>query len=191
MAYISLYRKYRPKKFSDVVGQDIVVKILKNSIIEKKIGHAYIFAGPRGIGKTSIAKIFSKAVNCLDPIDGDLCGKCESCIIDINNDIVFIKDKKPFIPIVKSVIYRRLKRTEISISEHGDHHTEHRDRHDKDNGIITAKQSYSLHDQFNAHGPDSCDHVTDPFFLQICTARIPDHTHDKKPEKYCCQMRIM
>ena len=91
MAYISLYRKYRPKKFSDVVGQDIVVKILKNSIIEKKIGHAYIFAGPRGIGKTSIAKIFSKAVNCLDPIDGDLCGKCESCIIDINNDIDIVE----------------------------------------------------------------------------------------------------
>ena len=91
MAYISLYRKYRPKKFSDVVGQDVVVKILRNSIIENKIGHAYIFAGPRGIGKTSIAKIFSKAVNCLNSIDGDLCGKCESCINDINNEIDIVE----------------------------------------------------------------------------------------------------
>lgn len=91
MAYISLYRKYRPKKFSDVVGQDVVVKILRNNIIENKIGHAYIFAGPRGIGKTSIAKIFSKAVNCLNSIDGDLCGKCESCINDINNEIDIVE----------------------------------------------------------------------------------------------------
>lgn len=91
MAYISLYRKYRPKKFSDVVGQDIVVKILRNSIIENKIGHAYIFAGPRGIGKTSIAKIFSKAVNCSNSVDGDLCGKCESCINDINNEIDIVE----------------------------------------------------------------------------------------------------
>lgn len=60
MEYISLYRKYRPKTFSDVVGQEVVVKILKNSIINNKISHAYIFSGPRGTGKTSIAKIFLK-----------------------------------------------------------------------------------------------------------------------------------
>ena len=60
MSYISLYRKYRPKTFSDVVGQEVVIKILKNSILTGKIGHAYIFSGPRGTGKTSIAKIFSK-----------------------------------------------------------------------------------------------------------------------------------
>ena len=57
MEYISLYRKYRPKTFSDVVGQEVVVKILKNSILNNKISHAYIFSGPRGTGKTSIAKI--------------------------------------------------------------------------------------------------------------------------------------
>ena len=79
MAYISLYRKYRPKKFEDVVGQEMIVKILRNSIKENKIAHAYIFAGPRGVGKTSIAKIFSKAVNCLNPINGDLCENCDVC----------------------------------------------------------------------------------------------------------------
>ncbi len=79
MAYISLYRKYRPHKFSDVVGQEVIVNILKNSIIENKIGHAYIFSGPRGTGKTSIAKIFAKAVNCLDNKKGDVCGKCDVC----------------------------------------------------------------------------------------------------------------
>lgn len=60
MEYISLYRKYRPKTFSDVVGQEVVVKILKNSILNNKISHAYIFSGPRGTGKTSISKIFLK-----------------------------------------------------------------------------------------------------------------------------------
>ena len=77
MAYISLYRKYRPKKFADVIGQDVIIKILKNSISNNKIGHAYIFSGPRGTGKTSTAKIFAKAVNCKNPIDGDVCENCE------------------------------------------------------------------------------------------------------------------
>ena len=76
MAYVSLYRKYRPKKFADVIGQDVVIKILTNSMINEKIGHAYIFSGPRGTGKTSVAKIFSKAVNCLSPSNGDVCNKC-------------------------------------------------------------------------------------------------------------------
>ena len=79
MAYISLYRKYRPHKFSDVVGQEVVVNILKNSIVENKIGHAYIFSGPRGTGKTSIAKIFAKAVNCLNNKNGDVCEECDVC----------------------------------------------------------------------------------------------------------------
>ena len=91
MAYISLYRKYRPKKFEDVVGQEVVVKILKNSIKENKIAHAYIFAGPRGVGKTSIAKIFSKAVNCLNPIYGDLCENCDVCSNDTDNEIDIIE----------------------------------------------------------------------------------------------------
>ncbi len=78
MAYISLYRKYRPTNFDQVVGQEVVVKILKNAILNDQIGHAYIFSGPRGTGKTSIAKIFAKAVNCLNK-SGDVCGKCDVC----------------------------------------------------------------------------------------------------------------
>ncbi len=91
MAYISLYRKYRPKNFSEVVGQEVVVTILKNSIKNNKIGHAYIFSGPRGTGKTSIAKIFSKAVNCLSNNDGDLCGKCEVCKVNLDDEIDIIE----------------------------------------------------------------------------------------------------
>ncbi len=91
MAYISLYRKYRPKKFEDVVGQEIVVKILRNSIQNNKIAHAYIFAGPRGVGKTSIAKIFSKAVNCYNSKKGDLCEKCDVCLNNTNNEMDIIE----------------------------------------------------------------------------------------------------
>ena len=91
MSYIALYRKYRPSTFNDVIGQDTTIKILKNSISEGKVGHAYLFSGPRGTGKTSIAKIFAKAVNCLTPKDGDLCGKCENCIKLKENDIDIIE----------------------------------------------------------------------------------------------------
>ncbi len=91
MEYISLYRKYRPKTFSDVVGQEVAVKILKNSILNNKISHAYIFSGPRGTGKTSIAKIFSKAVNCLNTTDGDLCNNCENCLQNIDEEIDIIE----------------------------------------------------------------------------------------------------
>lgn len=91
MQYISLYRKYRPKTFNDVVGQNVVVKILQNSIIENKISHAYIFSGPRGTGKTSIAKIFSKAINCSNNINGDLCGTCEICKHDANDEIDIVE----------------------------------------------------------------------------------------------------
>ncbi len=91
MSYVSLYRKYRPKKFSEVVGQDIVIKILKNSIKNNKIGHAYIFSGPRGTGKTSVAKIFSKAVNCLSNKDGDLCGECSVCNLNFDDEIDLIE----------------------------------------------------------------------------------------------------
>ena len=91
MEYISLYRKYRPKTFSDVVGQEVVVKILKNSILNNKISHAYIFSGPRGTGKTSIAKIFSKAVNCLNTTDGDLCNNYENCLQNIDEEIDIIE----------------------------------------------------------------------------------------------------
>lgn len=89
--YISLYRKYRPKTFSDVVGQKVTIEILKNSISNSKINHAYIFSGPRGTGKTSIAKIFAKAINCLHNSDGDLCGKCEVCMSNFENNIDIIE----------------------------------------------------------------------------------------------------
>lgn len=89
--YISLYRKYRPKTFSDVVGQKVTIEILKNSISNGKINHAYIFSGPRGTGKTSIAKIFAKAINCLHNSDGDLCGKCEVCMSNFENNIDIIE----------------------------------------------------------------------------------------------------
>ena len=91
MAYITLYRKYRPRSFCDVINQDATIRILKNSIINNKIGHAYIFSGPRGTGKTSVAKIFAKAVNCLSPIDGDVCNKCDVCKCDLENEIDVIE----------------------------------------------------------------------------------------------------
>ena len=89
--YISLYRKYRPKTFSDVVGQKVTIEILKNSISNGKINHAYIFSGPRGTGKTSIAKIFAKAINCLHNSNGDLCEKCEVCMSNFENNIDIIE----------------------------------------------------------------------------------------------------
>ena len=77
--YQTLYRKYRPKKFGEIVGQDVIVQTLSNSISNHKISHAYLFVGPRGTGKTSTAKVFARAVNCLESVDGDLCGKCKNC----------------------------------------------------------------------------------------------------------------
>ena len=82
---VSLYQKYRPKCFKEIIGQDVVVKTLVNSIKLNRIGHVYIFAGPKGIGKTTIAKIFSKAINCKN-FNDDICNKCENCkIINENN----------------------------------------------------------------------------------------------------------
>ncbi len=79
MSYTALYRKWRPTGFADVKGQDHIVQTLKNQITGQRIGHAYLFCGTRGTGKTTIAKIFAKAVNCEHPVDGSPCGECESC----------------------------------------------------------------------------------------------------------------
>ncbi len=80
MSFLSLYRKYRPTKFKDLIGQDHVVKTLKNAIKNDRVAHAYLFAGPRGTGKTSTAKVFARALNCAHPADNfEPCGECNSC----------------------------------------------------------------------------------------------------------------
>ena len=86
----ALYRVYRPKTFGDVVGQEHIVKTLKNQIKNNNIGHAYLFSGTRGTGKTSTAKIFARAVNCLNPINEEPCNECEICIDTLNDNIMDI-----------------------------------------------------------------------------------------------------
>jgi len=85
--HLALYREFRPKTFDEVVGQDHIVLALKNQVKSGNIGHAYLFTGTRGTGKTSCAKIFSKAINCLNSVDGSPCGKCEVCkaLDDVSN----------------------------------------------------------------------------------------------------------
>ena len=90
MDYKVLYRKYRPKDFSNIIGQDYMVSILKNSINNHKISHAYIFSGPRGTGKTSTAKVFARAINCLNPNENGPCNECEVCTNIENTDIIEI-----------------------------------------------------------------------------------------------------
>ena len=79
MSYTALYRKFRPSEFADVKGQDHIITTLQNQIKADRIGHAYLFCGTRGTGKTTVAKIFAKAVNCEHPVDGSPCGECEMC----------------------------------------------------------------------------------------------------------------
>lgn len=93
MAYTSLYRRFRPDTFDKVIGQEHIVKTLKNQIINHAVSHAYLFCGTRGTGKTSVAKILARAVNCLEPVGGSPCGKCESCMemkLSTNFDVMEI-----------------------------------------------------------------------------------------------------
>lgn len=79
MSYLAFYRMFRPATFDEVVRQEHIVRILKNQIASDKVGHAYLFCGPRGTGKTTLAKIFARAINCLNPQNGSPCGECEVC----------------------------------------------------------------------------------------------------------------
>jgi DNA polymerase III subunit gamma/tau len=88
--YHALYRKYRPSNFDDVVGQDVIVTTLKNSIINKTFTHAYMFFGPRGTGKTTISKIFARAVNCSNPTEAGPCNECDNCIHSMEKECVDI-----------------------------------------------------------------------------------------------------
>ena len=91
MDYKVLYRKYRPTCFDEVIGQEYTIKMLKNSFLNNKLSHAFIFTGPRGTGKTSTAKLLAKLVNCENPIDGAPCNKCSSCLnINDNPDVIEI-----------------------------------------------------------------------------------------------------
>ena len=115
MSYQALYRKYRPKKFSEIFGQDENTKVLKTQIADETFGHAYLFTGTRGTGKTSTAKIFSRAINCKEAVNGEPCNKCDNClgileekILDViemdaasNNsvdDIRDLKEKAKYLP---------------------------------------------------------------------------------------------
>ena len=80
MSHISLYRKYRPDSFDKVIGQSHIVRTLVNQINSGNISHAYLFTGTRGTGKTTVARIFARAINCESPVNGSPCGRCETCL---------------------------------------------------------------------------------------------------------------
>lgn len=115
MSYLALYRKYRPTNFDEVVGQKAVVTALRNQVKYHQLGHAYLFCGTRGTGKTSTAKVFARAVNCQDPVDGNPCNQCELCresesnfnVIEIdaasNNSVDNIRDLRDEVQYAPSV----------------------------------------------------------------------------------------
>ena len=90
MAYRALYRQYRPRTFSEVVGQEHITTILKNQVASGRVAHAYLFCGTRGTGKTSTAKILARAVNCLAPAGGEPCGVCAACLASADENAVDI-----------------------------------------------------------------------------------------------------
>ena len=90
MAYTALYRKFRPITFSEIVGQEHITKTLKNQITIGRVGHAYLFNGGRGTGKTSAAKILARAINCLNPQGGEPCNECEICKAAISGSLTDI-----------------------------------------------------------------------------------------------------
>lgn len=92
MSYLALYRKYRPDTFDKVYGQKHPVEALRSQVINKRIAHAYLFSGPRGTGKTTVAKIFARAINCENPVNGNPCGNCPSCMSSINGNNVDITE---------------------------------------------------------------------------------------------------
>ena len=91
MAYNALYRKYRPSRFSEVIGQEHITDVLLNQVRTGRIAHAYLFSGTRGTGKTSTARIFARAINCLNPQDGEPCGECEACRINLAESIDIVE----------------------------------------------------------------------------------------------------